>query len=82
MSLGMSYRLLGGMLNMPSFLSCLTVLNSWGNTSLGLISCIILSALCLEVGGRDSSLVSEAVEVIQGWLSFPPHSQKLDNLVK
>lgn len=67
---------------MPYFLSCLAVLNSWGNTFLGLISCIRLCALYLEVGGRDSSLVSEAVKVIQGWLSFPPHSHKLDNLVK
>lgn len=78
----MSYRLLGGILNIPSFLSCLAALNSWGNTFLGLISCIRLCALYLEVGGRDSSLESEAVEVTQGWLSFPAHSQKLDNLVK
>ena len=78
----MSCRLLGGILNMPSILSCLAVLKSWGNTFLGLIISFILCTLYLEVGGRDSSLVSEAVEVIQGWLSFPPHSQKLDNLVK
>lgn len=67
----MSYRLLGGILNIPSFLSCLAVLNSCGNIFLGLI-CIRLCALYLEVGGRDSSLVSEAVEVTQGWLSFSP----------
>lgn len=64
---------------MPSLLSCLAMLKLPGKHFSQPHLCIKLCALYLEVGGRDSSLVSEGDT---GVAVICPPSQKLDSLVK